>query len=459
MDIQLTIALYFIYGLAFYTMGISSMFQYYRQSNFLFRKSLYFLSWFGIIHGITEWLIMFNRSLIFDHLQITLFFSIMFLYGASFFALMYFAFYLLDENGRNLRKFHLFTTGLSVIWIMSILFLLGQASPDFVSIQDELRLITRYLTALPAGFLTVVALIRYNKKVIESGLTRLATLLNVLATTFFFYTIFTGLIGEKFPFFPANIINSENFLKYFSIPIEIFRIISAIIIALVMFAIIADFELESDAKRQREYTASIRAIERKRMGSQLHDVALQKLFSMGMTIDSIMRHDSQNKDQLLDVKETTRQIMDDIRQFLRSDIIRYVDIDDFHAELSLLLEPFFQQIENLNFNFNIPLIFSGNIDSAQLQDIVFIVREFAINTIKHAKATSLTIDISSNKEMILIDMRDNGIGFDVTDINQKDHFGIIGIKSRVSRCKGTVTFSQLKKGTVCKVKIPWSGGQ
>lgn len=460
MEIQLTIFMYFIYGLAFYSMGISSMFQYFRQSNFLFRRSLFFLALFGIIHGITEWLIMFNRTQIFDQIQVILFFSIMFLYGASFFALIYFAYYLLDEKGKNIKIFNFLVGCLAVLWFAMIFLVIHFNQYNLITTQDELRIVTRYLTALPAGTMTVFALIIYGRKISNSGLKRLAALLNILAATFFLYTIFTGLIGETFNFFPANIINSSNFLRLTGIPIEILRILSAIVITVVMFLIIADFELESEEKRRRNQTTAIRAIESRRMGSQLHDVVLQKLFSLGMSIDS-MTHSCTGEDQmkLVEARVTTNQIMDDIRNFLRSPIIQYVDIDDFQAELTLLIEPLKKDIDAIHLNFNIPLIFAGKLDSTTLQDILYVIREFSLNTIKHARAKTLEIEISSNKEIIFIVLKDDGIGFDITEVDQNNHFGIIGIKSRVARCDGEVVFNHLRKGSECKIKIPWSKGE
>jgi signal transduction histidine kinase len=441
-------------------MGISSMFQYYRQSNFLFRRSLFFLALFGIIHGITEWLIMFNRSQIFDQIEHLLFFAIMFLYGISFFALMYFAYHLLDDKRKYEKIFNASVISLVIFWFFLIYLIIHINQYDLTSTRDELRLITRYLTAVPAGSLTVIALVRYSKKILNSGLKRLATLLNVLAGTFFFYTIFTGLIAETFNFFPANIINSANFYQLIGIPIEIFRIMSAIIISVVMFMIIADFELESEEKRRRNQTAATRAIERRKMGSQLHDIVLQKLFSLGMSIDSMTQNcTGEEHTKLVEARIATNQIMDDIRDFLRSPIIQHVDIDDFQAEMTLLIESFKNQIGTIHFNFNIPLIFAGTLDSSTLQGIIYIVREFTLNTIKHAHATTLEIDISSNKETILILLKDDGIGFDITEVDQNKHFGIISIKSRVARCRGEVVFTHLKKGSLCKIKIPWSKGE
>lgn len=460
MEQQLTIFMYFIYGLSFYSMGISSMFQYYRQSNFLFRKSLFFLALFGIIHGITEWLIMFNRTQIFEQIQDILFFSIMFLYGLSFFALMYFAYHLLDDKQKYEKAFNFVVICLVVIWFALIFIVIDFNQYDLSVTRDELRLVTRYLTAVPAGTLTVIALIKYSKKILNSGLKRLATLLNILAGTFFFYTIFTGLIAETFNFFPANIINSTNFYQLTGVPIEIFRILSAIVITVVMFLIIADFELESEEKRRRNQTTATRAIERRKMGSQLHDIVLQKLFSLGMSIDSMTQNCSGVEHaKLIDARIATNQIMDDIRNFLRSPIIQHVDIDDFQAELTLLIEPFRTQIDKIHVNFNIPLIFAGTLDSATLQDIIYIIREFSLNTIKHAHASTLEIDVSSNKETIFIVLKDDGVGFDITEVDHNNHFGIIGIKSRVARCNGEVVFNHLRKGSECRVKVPWSRGE
>ena len=50
---------YFLYGLSFYTMGICAwLLGSQKASAFTFVRSFKYLSYFGIIHGITEWMLM-----------------------------------------------------------------------------------------------------------------------------------------------------------------------------------------------------------------------------------------------------------------------------------------------------------------------------------------------------------------------------------------------------------------
>ncbi|MFH1759818.1 MAG: hypothetical protein ABIA63_01830, partial [bacterium] len=53
------IIVFFIYGLAFFSLGLAIIFQSKKQSSFKIASCFWLLAWFGILHGINEWLDMF----------------------------------------------------------------------------------------------------------------------------------------------------------------------------------------------------------------------------------------------------------------------------------------------------------------------------------------------------------------------------------------------------------------
>ena len=52
--------IYFIYGLAFFMFGFSILHYPMENSIFKFTRELKYLGVFGILHGISEWLVMFK---------------------------------------------------------------------------------------------------------------------------------------------------------------------------------------------------------------------------------------------------------------------------------------------------------------------------------------------------------------------------------------------------------------
>ena len=83
------------------------------------------------------------------------------------------------------------------------------------------------------------------------------------------------------------------------------------------------------------------------------------------------------------------------------------------------------------------------------------MQEVLNNISKHSQAKKVNIEISINKNYININIEDDGIGFDVKNINFSKSFGLSSLKERVSLVEGTIDIiSKIGKGTIIKVRIP-----
>ena len=255
MSNQESIVLYFIYGLAFFTMGLSCFFQYYKHKDFLFRNSLLHLATFGLIHGVSEWFIMFNRIPMFGRYSNVLTQIILFLYGISFLFMSLFALNLLNtlKPFRKIIARMIFV--LYAFWFFTIVYVLVQYDFNSLLIRDGLILFNRYITAMPAGIFTSISLFVYQKELIQAKLFHLAILIKLLAVVVFLYTMSTGLVGEHFDIFPAHFINRDAFIERFNIPIEIFRILFAIGITILIYGFMFLYELNLKEHHDRQFKA------------------------------------------------------------------------------------------------------------------------------------------------------------------------------------------------------------
>ncbi len=79
------------------------------------------------------------------------------------------------------------------------------------------------------------------------------------------------------------------------------------------------------------------------------------------------------------------------------------------------------------------------------------VRELLINVIKHAQAHKLTVSIENREAAMIVTVEDDGIGFDVSkldDSGKETEFGILNIRERVESIGGQFTIeSRLAHGT------------
>ena len=85
-----------------------------------------------------------------------------------------------------------------------------------------------------------------------------------------------------------------------------------------------------------------------------------------------------------------------------------------------------------------------------------IIQELITNTIKHSKATEVTIHITNHEESLNIMVEDNGIGFNPSQITKTNKgMGISNIDKRVEHLDGSMTIeSEKEKGTTIIIDIP-----
>ncbi|MBF0567541.1 MAG: GAF domain-containing protein [Nitrospirae bacterium] len=236
---------YLVYGFAFIFMGVSILVQPKTYGLFVIAKTIWLLSVFALLHGINEWLDM--VAFIYPEYGI--------LKVTSFVCLMS-SFCFLFEFGRGLVKTDVSLNKLSRLlqwWLMpavSVVILVITFNSREWLVTGQI--LSRYFIALPGTILTAVGLNAYRKETdnIESSrLDRYNKYIKIATAFFIAYAFFAGLLVPKGGFFPSNILNTGSFLSVVHIPVQVFKTISALIIAfsiLGMIRIASESLLESD---------------------------------------------------------------------------------------------------------------------------------------------------------------------------------------------------------------------
>ncbi len=86
-----------------------------------------------------------------------------------------------------------------------------------------------------------------------------------------------------------------------------------------------------------------------------------------------------------------------------------------------------------------------------------IIQELINNTIKHANATEMIVQVSHDENKLHVTVEDNGKGFDVGQIRQFKGAGWSNIFNRVEYLKGRIDIdSDAKDGTAVNIEIPLS---
>jgi PAS domain S-box-containing protein len=83
-----------------------------------------------------------------------------------------------------------------------------------------------------------------------------------------------------------------------------------------------------------------------------------------------------------------------------------------------------------------------------------IAQEALTNACKHSKSKNVAVTMTQEGQVVRLEVRDNGIGFDPATV-QKGHFGLEGIRQRVRLLGGRLTVeSQPDSGTLVQVVVP-----
>lgn len=112
---------------------------------------------------------------------------------------------------------------------------------------------------------------------------------------------------------------------------------------------------------------------------------------------------------------------------------------------------------------------SGIKCSLDLQDIDYLEPNISIslfrifqaalaNIMLHSKAKSISVKLELRDEILLLSVKDDGIGITQEQINSSKSFGIVGMSERAEQINGSFEInSEINKGTEIKVTVPVTG--
>ena len=98
-----------------------------------------------------------------------------------------------------------------------------------------------------------------------------------------------------------------------------------------------------------------------------------------------------------------------------------------------------------------------NIDTQRAVALFRILQESLNNIAKHAMATEVLIKLEKTDDSkIVFEIKDNGLGFDLSMKKRNDSYGLIGMKERAFLLDGNLTItSAIGKGTTVKIIMPY----
>jgi signal transduction histidine kinase len=246
---------FFIYGLAFFLLGIAILLQPRWGSAFKIGNSLWLLACFGLLHGPGEWMDMFLTlgDAYWTPLGTEVIKIASFYFGAaSFVCLLQFALRIILQN-RSKYEF-LARTALIASLLFLVAVTLNGVSTGF---SDRWLLISqilmRYLLGFPGAVLTSIGFWRQRKLSDIQGLSsnQVDRSLMAMAAVFGVYAFLAGLLVPGAPFFPASVLNYATFEDTVGVPVQFFRTACALLAAYFIAGILNIFDFESKSRLEK----------------------------------------------------------------------------------------------------------------------------------------------------------------------------------------------------------------
>ncbi|MFQ5418868.1 MAG: histidine kinase [Anaerolineae bacterium] len=248
---------FFLYGLAFFTMGLAVWLESTRSSRFHDTQALLFLAGFGLLHGIHEWVDVATRlpnaSIInflppeyLSILRIGLLVTSFSLLCAFGFRLIYANISSRDDGspGNGRRRTIISVSFLLCLWLAGAFIIWLQNRHCHQECLFAIDALSRYTLSLPGAFLTAWALLLEHRRFKVRGMGTISRDMRWAGYAFAFY----GFPGQVFPhasfLFPSNIINGDFFQQVTNLPVELFRTLAAIAISVFVTRALRAFEIE-----------------------------------------------------------------------------------------------------------------------------------------------------------------------------------------------------------------------
>ena len=469
---------FFIYGLAFFGMGLAMAMESWRASALAEARVLLPLAGFGLIHGSHEWLeayLMQAQALgasmpgWIPWLRLGLLIS-------SFSSLAIFAY----QSLRLIRQ--PFPPGLKHGALFVGVYVLGILASAAITydhqsfqFQNVLDALARYLLAVPSSVLAALGLhyIGRNNPTSSGVLTRW---MNGAAIGLGLYA-FTQLFVPPIAMFPANVMNNELFLEATGFPIQVVRTVMAILITVCLLRatqvtedqlkaeLLASQQARLDALAQKEslrrellrHTVRAQEEERSRIARELHDETAQTLTAFSLELAALrasLPPRSASAPTVERILDLSRQVSQSLYRIMTG--LRPAQLDELGVAQAI------RALINRDYASK-GFTFSVNVTGAPLrldpvvETVLFRVAQEALtNVARHSGVSEGRVEIRFESRQVSLCVSDAGRGFDPAEsFHAPRGWGLEGMKDRVESLGGTLQIESAPgRGTIMEARIP-----
>ncbi len=212
-----------------------------------------------------------------------------------------------------------------------------------------------------------------------------------------------------------------------------------------------------DLLAQLEYRTLID--ERARLAREIHDGLAQTLgFLKLKTAQALNYHDRGEDEQLRSTLETCHGVLSDAYQEARQAIdgLRVSSAEGGLSEWLQLTASDFQEYSGIDISVDADEIKTVLPSEVQAQ-LIRIVQEALSNVRKHALAGKVDLSFIETRDDVILEIRDDGVGFLAEDVPEASQYGLRGMRERADLIGADFqVISQPGIGTTVRVRLPLS---
>jgi two-component system sensor histidine kinase UhpB len=195
---------------------------------------------------------------------------------------------------------------------------------------------------------------------------------------------------------------------------------------------------------------------RRHLARELHDSFSQRLALISMLAAKmeLERNDLESlKAGLKQIQDETARLSGDVHDIARQ--LHPQILEDLGLETAV--EAFCTSISK---NEGLPITFNRGEIPADIPlntglNLYRIIQESLGNAVKHANARRVTVGLEIRDSVLRLSIRDDGIGFDLSEARKKNRFGLISIRERAAIIGGSLEISSAPgSGTEISVDVP-----
>jgi PAS domain S-box-containing protein len=217
-------------------------------------------------------------------------------------------------------------------------------------------------------------------------------------------------------------------------------------------------ERTHEIQRLSTHLQAIREEERTRIAREIHDELGQQLTGLKMDASWIDKKMMAEPTELIrdrlsamialidETVKTVRRISSELRPGILDDLglVAALEWQCQEFEKRTGIESHFKTDES-----------EYNLEKNLSTNIFRVYQEALTNVARHANASKLVTSLSRNTTHLILNVKDNGVGFDMEEARRKKSLGLVGMRERAILFKGELTInSRQGEGTSVRLSVP-----